>query len=118
MTFYTNLRDKTALPLLKKYGQLMTVTRNIYGDIDAGTGTRAITSTTTFTAYGAVFDYNKNYVDNSNILMNDKRALIEGTTLPMVNDIVTTTDGDFAVINVNKLAPSGETVIYELQLRS
>jgi len=117
MTFYSNLRDKTALPLLKKYGQQVTVTRRIYGDVNPGTGARAVTSTTTFTAYCAVFNYDKSYVDNTNVLASDKRAIIDGKAMPLINDTVTTDDGDFTVLNVNKTGPSGEAVIYELHLR-
>jgi hypothetical protein len=37
---------------------------------------------------------------------------------PMINDVVTTADGDFHIVSVDPLTPAGTVVKYDVQLRS
>ena len=115
--FYAGLATKT-ISLLTKFGQNVTVTRAIVGTIDPVDGAGTAGTSTTFTAYAAVFNYRKNLVDGAQILSTDKKCLMQSGTEPMINDVVTTADGDFQVINVDPLTPAGTVVKYDVQLRS
>lgn len=116
MSFYSDLAD-IATDLLTEFGQVVTVTRKNNGVFDPATGITASAADTTFTGNAAIFDYIQSQIDGQNIEQGDKRALIDSANIPLISDIVTTTDGDFNIVSVNKTGPNGEAVIYELQLR-
>lgn len=115
-SFYERLAS-TALNLLTKYGQTVTVTRENVGTVDPITGEGTPAADTTFTAKGCVFNYNQALIDGAQIKSGDKKIILESTNEPMINDVVTTTEGDFTVISVKPTSPAGTVVIYELQVR-
>ena len=115
-SFYGNLAA-VATRLLTDKGQLLTFSREISSAFDPITGDNT-TSTSTYTGYGAAFDYNRNEIDGSMIMKGDIRLILEATdTAPLVDD-TTVVDGDtYRVMNVNPTSPAGTVVAYELQLR-
>jgi hypothetical protein len=116
MTFYVGLAA-TASRLLQDKGQQITVTRSTGGTFDPVTGSASGESVTQFTAYGAVFDYTVNQRADSSIQAGDKRVLMESGNAPKISDTITTADGDSTCIDFKVLAPAGEVVLYELQVR-
>lgn len=119
--FYTNFAA-LATRLIRSRGQEVTFTRANAGTVDPITGIGTAGSNTTFTGYGLVFDYDQNLINGTQIQAQDKRLLLEpgltGSNIPKVDDVVTTTAGDFTVMNVSPLSPAGTVVKYDVQLRS
>lgn len=115
--FYANLAA-TALRLLTKYGQTVTVTRDVVGTVDPITGAGTPGTPVTFTGKAAIFDYNVSLIDGVMIQASDKRMVIESTNEPQTSDVVTTATGDFTVVAVNPLSPAGTVVKYDVQIRS
>ena len=115
--FYASLAS-TAKRLLTTYGQTVTVTRYVAGAVDPVTSIGTAGTSVTFTSKGAVFNYSNSLVDNAEILSTDKKLILESTTEPQNNDVVTTATGDFTIISIKPLSPSGVVVIYDVQLRS
>lgn len=116
MSFYAGMAA-TAKQLLDKYGQVVTVTRTINGAFDPAMGTESGETQTSFTASAAVFDYETSQIDGESIKKGDKRTYLESTNAPKNNDVVTTSDGDLKVVGFTTIGPSGEAVVYVLQLR-
>lgn len=116
MTFYTGL-SKTALKLLKSKGQELTIKRTTGGTLDPVTGTTSAAINTEFTGYGAVFDFDTRQIDGTTIQAGDKRILLQSGNAPKIGDSITSLDGVSTCINFKTLAPAGEVVIYELQVR-
>lgn len=117
MTFYGDLAV-IARDLLNEFGQTITVTRKNIGIHNPVTGLTSAAPDTNFTAYGAIFNYEQKNIDGLTIMAGDKLCTMEATNEPLINDVVTTTSGNFNIISVIKTAPSGEAVIYDVQLRS
>ena len=116
-SFYDNLA-LTASRLLNKYGQQVTFTRSVNGSYSPTTGTYSTSSSTTFKAYGAVFNYRESEVDGSSILSTDLKLLLEKPKkLPEVNDVVLVNGSSYFVFTTSPLAPAGTNVVVECQLR-
>jgi hypothetical protein len=111
----------TALKLLRKFGQFMTLTQRTTGDYDPATGSASVTESGQ-TVTGAVFDFPSKLIDGTRILTGDKEVLIaaSGLTLtPAPGMKLTDADGNvFEVITAQPLAPAGEAVIHTLQVRA
>jgi hypothetical protein len=116
MSFYSGLAA-VATRLLTDKGQLLTFTRETSTAFDHTVGENTVT-TSTFTGYGAAFDYNRNEIDGVIIAKGDIRLILNATdTAPSVSD-TTVIDGDtYRVMSIKKTAPAGTVVAYELQLR-
>lgn len=117
MTFYTDLAN-VATQLLTDKGQQITITRNVVSSLDPVTGIATPGTAVTITGYGAAFDYNKSEIDGTLIRNGDIRLIFQATsTAPEVDDIATVDSIDYRVMAVNKSAPAGTVLKYELQLR-
>ena len=116
MSFYSNLAA-VATKLLTDKGQLLTFSRETTLAFDPVTGTNTVT-TSTFTGYGAAFDYNRNEIDGSIIQRGDIRLILNATdTAPATNDTTVIDGVTYRVMSIKKTAPAGTVVAYELQLR-
>lgn len=118
MTFYSELAAD-AKTLLAEFGQDVTLVTTTQGSYDVNTSTSTPDSTVTQSGLKAVVtNYNQGEIDGTKILQGDCKVIIESAATPSVNSIVTTADGTvFTVIDFVKIAPSGEAVIYKLQVR-
>ena len=125
MTFYTRLQN-TAQKLLKGKGQSLTITRITAGTYNPATGAMTGTTTSTQTAYGAVFDYGTKQIDGTLIKAGDKQLLLsafktDGTALtaPVLGDTVSIGGVVYTLVEPLKtVGPAGITVIYEANLRA
>jgi hypothetical protein len=120
MSFYTR-SQATALRLLRKYGQFMTLTQNTPGSYDPATGSVS-TSASGETVTGAVFDYPAKMIDGTLIRQGDKTVYLaaKGMTLTPAPGM-TLTDADantYTVITAQPLNPAGVAVIHTLQVRT
>lgn len=125
MTFYTRLQN-TAQKLLKGKGQSLTLTKVTAGTYNPATGAMTGTTTSTQTAYGAVFDYGTKQIDGTLIKAGDKQLLLsafktDGTALtaPVLGDTVSIGGVVYTLVEPLKtVGPAGITVIYEANLRA
>ena len=125
MTFYTRLQN-TAQKLLKGKGQSLTLTRITAGTYDPATGGMTGATTSTQSAYGAVFDYGAKQIDGTLIKAGDKQLLLsafktDGTALtaPVLGDTVSIGGVVYTLVEPLKtVGPAGITVIYEANLRA
>jgi hypothetical protein len=122
MEFYSKMQA-TANRLLKGKGQEITLTRQTAGAYDPATGTAAVT-TTTQTAYGAMFEYGDKNIDGVLIQEGDKQLLLSalnsaGTALvaPQLNDTVTINTVVYTVVRIKPLSPAGTTVLFDCNIR-
>jgi hypothetical protein len=122
MEFYSKMQA-TANRLLKGKGQEITLTRQAAGAYDPATGTAAVT-TTTQTAYGAMFEYGDKNIDGTLIKEGDKQLLLSalnstGTALvaPALNDTVTINTVVYTVVRIKPLSPAGTTVLFDCNIR-
>lgn len=116
MTIYSNLQS-TATKLLKKYGQVVTLTRETVSSYDPVLGVPT-SSTAEYTGYAAMFDYQLSEIDGQTIQRGDARLLLQVISVePKNGDTVAVNGVQYTVINATITAPGGVTVVYELQLR-
>ena len=115
MTFYSELAS-VALRLLTDKGQQVTFTTISSDAFDPPTGSNQ-TTPTTYTAYGASFNYNKSEIDGTIIQKGDIRFVMDSTTEPNKGDTVTIDSIIYRVMSVKPTSPAGTAVIYEAQLR-
>ena len=114
--FYAGLAE-VALRLLTDKGQSLTFSRETTTVADPVKGKRS-TTTSTYTGFGASFDYNRSEIDGTVIKRGDIRLLLNATTtVPIIDDTVPVDGTTHVVKAVRPTAPGGTVVMYELQLR-
>ena len=114
--FYTSLKN-TASNLLQNKGRLITFTRNTENSFNPATG-EVLNYSSTYTGYGATFDYKKNEIDETIVKSGDIRLLLESTTTaPERNDTCVIDSITYRIMNVTPLSPAGTVVTYTVQLR-
>lgn len=117
MTFYTDLQG-VASSLLTEFGQSINWSRTTGVTFNPATGETTGGTTTNYSGFGAMFDFDTRLVDGQQILSTDKRLLLQAGDVPEVQDQMTINGTVYTVVSVEDLTPAGTTVMYELQLRS
>lgn len=119
---YTRLRAM-ANQQLKDKGLTCTITKQTAGTYSTSTGVASV-STSTQSAYGALFDYENKNIDGSLVKKGDRRLLLSALntalaalTAPSVNDTVTANSVTYTIVAVRPVAPSGVAVAYDCQIR-
>jgi hypothetical protein len=104
----------TALKLLTKFGQPMTVSKEVY-DIDTG----LLVSATDTIGMGVIFAISNGVSSMSNGLIkaSDQQVLISVNTIPEPIDRLTVGDKVYSIVDVKALEPAGVNVLYELIVR-
>lgn len=118
MSFYSNLAT-TAVSLLTKFGQNVTLRKTNAGAYDASAGSVASTPTDS-TLKGALFDFplGTREFEGTLVEKNDKYLLLAANgAIPSVDDAVIVGGVQFTIIAVKTLSPAGTTVLYTLHLR-
>jgi len=116
MSFYGNLAA-VATKLLTDKGQSVVFTRKTTLIFDPVKGRNNVT-TSTFSGYGAAFDYNRSEIDGELVQRGDIRFLMEAiTTAPALGDTCVIDSVTYRVMNVKPTSPGGTVVMYEVQLR-
>jgi hypothetical protein len=116
MTFYASALA-TANRLLSQYGAPGTLTRT------ATTYTPATGATTNIdteqAVFAAVLPIGDKFVDGTNILATDRRALIgaAGVSEPKPGDVLTWGDESLNVVRVKSLAPARTAVLFDCVVR-
>jgi len=125
VTFYARLQA-TANRLLKGKGQSITLTKITAGTYNPATGGFTGASTSTQSAYGAIFDYGATQIDGTLIKAGDKQLLLsafktDGTALtaPVLGDTVSIGGVTYTLVEpLKEVNPAGTTVMYECNLRA
>lgn len=105
---------KMADGLLKYFGTTATITRRVEGAYDVSTSQAAIKSSK-FTATVVALDI-RNKRDGDAVERGDRRILLSPNASyePLVGDLVKVGSTEYIVQEVEKIAPAGVTVIYDL----
>ena len=116
-SFDYNGSEVTGNDLIRRYGQELTFSREVSSAFNPASGVNT-TATTTYTGYGAVFDYNANEIDGDVIQRGDIRLVMEVTSpVPEVGDTVTVDSIIYRMMNIKTLSPAGTPIIFTVQLR-
>lgn len=119
MTFAYAKSAATALRLLTKFGQAVTLRKQTAGAYDPATGTAAITTSDT-TGNAAVLEFSngERYQAGTTIQEGDKKALLNAIAVtPAPNDLLIVGSATWTILSIKTLAPAGTVVLYELHLR-
>jgi len=111
---YTGITN-SATDLITRFGKSYTFTRTVNGGYNPATGTTS-PSTTTFEKYACVFNYTDQDRADGTILANDRRMLVESGVYQVGDQVAIGSDA-YQVISVSEIAPSGEVVAANLQVR-
>ena len=119
MTFDYANSAATALRLLTRFGQALTVTRETPGAYDPVTGTDAAGTSQTWTPQGVKLDYSQREVDGTSIKAGDQRVYMsaEAGLDPEAGDLVTIGSEAWRVVVSRTLAPAGVAVLLDVQVR-
>ena len=119
---YTRLRAM-ANQQLKDKGLTCTITKQTAGTYSTSTGVASV-STSTQSAYGALFDYENKNIDGTLVKKGDRRLLLSALntalaalTAPSVNDTVAANSVTYTIVAIRPIAPSGVAVAYDCQIR-
>jgi hypothetical protein len=107
----------TALRLLKKYGQTITVDQISTGSYNPLSGTQTTTKTSS-TAIGALFNHKAKDVDESLIMSGDKRLIMDSSINIKTDDLVLAGGIIYTVVAVSELKPSDTRILWICNLRS
>lgn len=118
MTFYPDLAA-VATTLLKDKGQVISFSRDNVTSFDPGQGIETKGTPITYSGNGAIFGFNASEVDGTVVQRDDKRMILEAVdTPPLIGDEAVVGGVTHRIVNVENVAPAGETVIYKVQLRA
>lgn len=112
---YAGLRDNTALPLITKFGQTITISRIQAEDYDPVTGS-VDSNNTNFDVKGVLVDFMDSPRPFSMVEENDRKMIVESKTLtsrPEIGDLITLASGvQHKIKEVVPISPAGTDVIY------
>ena len=107
----------TALRLIKRYGQTMTLRRITTGAYAAGA---AVQSQSDESVSGVVLDFTDYERAAGLIDINDRKVMLAAsgmTAAPALEDQLIASTVTFKIVNSKPLSPAGVPIIYELQVR-
>lgn len=107
--------QSTASSLLQKFGRQLTFTRTTNSTYNPNTGT-ASPSTSSYSKYGAVFNYSDAEKAEGTIEEGDRRILAEGYTY-QVGDTVSIESEIYRIISISNIQPGDTIVACNLQVR-
>lgn len=119
-TFYADLAS-TADGMLKEFGAPATLIRVAGAAVyDPATGTTVPSAEAKEEPIiAAVFDYAEGLINGSLIQVGDKQAYVSvlGVDPPKTSDVVVWAGARYTIVKPLIMAPAGENVLYQLQMR-
>lgn len=122
--FYTGLRDKTVLPLIKQFGNTMSLKSNREPVIDPDTGMITTAAAEVFTPFEGLFRfYSQDEINGKTILANDIQVLCEVSAFntagitPDSSMQVIAQGTTYNVVRETPTMPGGIRVLTRLQIR-
>lgn len=115
MAFNYSKSAQTARKLIAKFGQNMTLTKEVY-NLDTG----ALISSIQTTDKGVILPYtNSAYSAQGGLIqVGDNKVLINIAVEPKPVDKLVIGTKTYSIVNVAALEPAGINVLYELQVRN
>jgi len=111
---YASLEQK-ADSLIEAFGVELTFTRTSEGAFDPATG-KTSNTTSTFTKYACVFNYDESEVNGQSVLQSDRRLLAQGHAYE-VGDTVVLDSETYRVVSIKQTRPADTTLAVNLQVR-
>tara|TARA_R110000868_G_scaffold309284_1_gene570639 strand:+ start:369 stop:719 length:351 start_codon:yes stop_codon:yes gene_type:complete len=115
MAFNYAKMQTTALSLLTKFGRELTFTRTADGSYNPATGKTSQT-TSSFSKYCAVFDYNDRERGGESIQAGDRRIVAEQYAY-QIGDKVSIDSESYRIVSIETTKPSATAVLNNLQIR-
>lgn len=118
MAFDYTKSAATALRLITKFGQDVTLRNYTIGTYDPATGTNTV-STSDTTVKAAILDFMKGQTEQSGNLVQvgDKRCLMQAGTVPSLEDHVIVSFKDYSILSIGEVNPAGTPCLYSIHLR-
>lgn len=115
-SFYESLGD-TALTLLVKFGQSITLSRETGGSVDPITGAVTAGTDASVITTGLIKPYPDAMIDGTRILDSDRELVLSNEYEPLPSDKPVIGGEEWAIVNITTISPSGTDVIYKVQVR-
>lgn len=115
MSFNYTALNKSADRLIQRFGKSYTFTRTKKGTFDPATG-KTTDTTSTFTKFACIFNYDESEVNGQSVLQSDRRLLAQPHTYE-VGDTVVINSETFRVVSIQQTQPSDTSVAVNLQVR-
>ena len=116
---YEKLRDETALPLLKRFGQEVTIVNRTNGTYDPNTLANTKTETT-FSGFGTFAEFVDGPRPFTLVEASDRKFILDAKNItqePQLTDEIQTKDGQIlSVKEVMTISPGGVAVFYILRV--
>lgn len=118
MAFNYGRVANSALRLLTKFGQPVTLTQKTPGVYNPETGEVAVVDAAQ-SATGVVLDYGTKSIDGALIMVGDRKLLLSpvGIDTPAVNDVVSIGEVTYTITLIKETNPAGTPVLYECNIR-
>jgi len=116
MSFYSDIAA-TALSLLQKFGQTITLVRVTGASVDPVTGAAVAGTDASVTTTGVLGKFPDKLIDGTRILASDRRLILSNEQTPVMSDLVTVNGYNWTIIDIETVSPAGTDVIYICQVR-
>lgn len=116
MSFYDDMAA-VATDLLTKFGQPITLRRNVGASVDPVTG--AVTSGTSDdqATVGVLRIYPAKLVDGTRIQAGDRELVIDASVQPLMTDKPVLGGMDWTIVAIETASPAGIPLVYFIQVR-
>lgn len=121
--FYDRMAS-TALRLIERFGQTVTLRDIVPGEYDPVTGAQTPDVEANQPAQAILQDYalqqsGMSYADGTVIKQGDKKILVaaQGITQPQLTTTVIADGATWTIVNIKEINPAGTPLVYELQGR-
>lgn len=121
--FYDRMAS-TALRLIERFGQTVTLRDIVPGEYDPVTGSQTPDVEVDQPAQAILQDYalqhsGMSYAEDTVIKQGDKKILVaaQGITPPTLTTIVIADGATWTIVNIKEINPAGTPLVYELQGR-
>lgn len=121
--FYDRMAS-TALRLIERFGQTITLRDTVQGEYDPVTGSQTPDVEVDQPAQAILQDYalqqaGMSYAEGTVIKQGDKKILVaaQGLTPPTLTTAVIADGATWTIVNIKEINPAGTPLVYELQGR-
>ncbi len=124
MSAFYDRMSATALNLIARFGQSITLRDTVPGEYDPVTGGSTPETTVDQPAQAILQDYalqqaGMSYAEGTVIRQGDKKILVaaQGLTPPTLTTTVIADGATWTIVNIKEINPAGTPLVYELQGR-
>lgn len=119
MSFYTSI-GSTALTLISKYGQAITLSRTTGATRNPVTGVESAGVDASVTTHGILRTYPDSMIDGTRVLASDRMLILTNEQTPQPTDKPIIGGQEWAIAGpdaIKTVSPAGTDVIYFVQVR-